>query len=398
MAVLPTWITRYWRHFLLIKLCLIAAVLAKAHVIHFESYDYRAFLNGWLAHIKTHGLAHAYGVNFTNYLPLYTYMLGIANALLPDVSGVYVVKILTFAGEVLAAFYAYRIVALEYGKNSVRAWGAGVGLLALPTVIANGASVGQCDIWYTACLLAAMDGLMRKKPERAVTAFAIALSLKLQALFFAPFLLACLLAKIIPWRLLWIIPAVYLATCIPAWVEGRPLIDMLNIFRDQLGFRERVNISAGNPYIFLHKADFLFVVVSGAALSIAAGLWLANRVAQALPAKTTIEWMLPATLSLALMPYLLPMMHDRYFFPADIFSFILAMLRPRWFLLPVLFQTASLLAYHTLMHPPISWPPINANKVYLELAAGLNAVAIGLLIWFCATYNKGNRHGTPISA
>ena len=45
------------------------------------------------------------------------------------------------------------------------------------------------------------------------------------------------------------------------------------------------------------------------------------------------------------MPYLLPKMHDRYFFVADIMTLTLAFVIPRLWVTAPLFQVGSLLAY-----------------------------------------------------
>ena len=48
-------------------------------------------------------------------------------------------------------------------------------------------------------------------------------------------------------------------------------------------------------------------------------------------------------------PFLLPHMHDRYFFAADILSLILAFTAAEYFIAAVLVQFASLLGYHAYL-------------------------------------------------
>ena len=52
-----------------------------------------------------------------------------------------------------------------------------------------------------------------------------------------------------------------------------------------------------------------------------------------------------ATVSLMLAPFLLPKMHDRYFFAADLCSIALAFIIPRLWFVPVGLQISSTLAY-----------------------------------------------------
>jgi Gpi18-like mannosyltransferase len=52
-----------------------------------------------------------------------------------------------------------------------------------------------------------------------------------------------------------------------------------------------------------------------------------------------------ATFSVLLAPFVLPHMHERYFYAADVFTIVLAFYRPRWAFIALLVQLASLLSY-----------------------------------------------------
>ena len=55
--------------------------------------------------------------------------------------------------------------------------------------------------------------------------------------------------------------------------------------------------------------------------------------------------MIFATASLALMPFLLPKMHERYFYPAALAAIGLAFFRPKLRLIPIFLQAVSLITY-----------------------------------------------------
>jgi Gpi18-like mannosyltransferase len=55
-----------------------------------------------------------------------------------------------------------------------------------------------------------------------------------------------------------------------------------------------------------------------------------------------IAW---ATLSVLIVPYVLPKMHDRFFFPADVFSVLLAFYVPRLFPVPLVVCAVSFFSY-----------------------------------------------------
>jgi Gpi18-like mannosyltransferase len=52
-----------------------------------------------------------------------------------------------------------------------------------------------------------------------------------------------------------------------------------------------------------------------------------------------------ATLSVLIVPCFLPKMHDRFFFPADVISILLAFYFPQRFYVPILISTVSFFSY-----------------------------------------------------
>jgi hypothetical protein len=56
-------------------------------------------------------------------------------------------------------------------------------------------------------------------------------------------------------------------------------------------------------------------------------------------------FLLIAALSAALLPFVLPKTHERFFFPAELLALALAFARPRYWSAAALFQIGGLLAY-----------------------------------------------------
>ena len=52
-----------------------------------------------------------------------------------------------------------------------------------------------------------------------------------------------------------------------------------------------------------------------------------------------------ATVSVLFMPYIIPQMHDRYFYPADILTIIFGFYFPEYRLVTVIMQMASFFSY-----------------------------------------------------
>ena len=87
------------------------------------------------------------------------------------------------------------------------------------------------------------------------------------------------------------------------------------------------------------------------------------------------EVILTAALLFAVaIPYLLPHMHDRYFYGADVLSLVFAVAFPKLAFVPVLCQFASLLGYHAYLKGRYLFP--------MSYGAAALAVVIVVLIAF----------------
>src|SRR4029450_13927923 len=140
-------------------------------------------------------------------------------------------------------FYVWRIVRLQHPQS----WIAAFALLATlfwPTPVVNSAVWGQTDMLYAAPLLASLFYVLADKQRAAWIAFAIAFSVKLQAVFFAPVLLALMLRKETPWTYSLYVPLVYALMVIPMWLAGRPMADLLTIYAVQMTEYTRLTLGA----------------------------------------------------------------------------------------------------------------------------------------------------------
>jgi len=71
---------------------------------------------------------------------------------------------------------------------------------------------------------------------------------------------------------------------------------------------------------------------------------------------------------------LLPKMHERYFYPADVFSLVAAFFIPEIWFVPIAYQVISLLSYTPFLLGA------NSQKV-IPIAALMNTLTIGFLLW-----------------
>ncbi len=319
-------------------------VLAMAVRLRFFGYissDYRQFLSGWFELLRQNGGLSAVGINFGDYTPAYYYLLALLTYL--PFSGLHLIKALSCAGDVAAAYYVFRIVDRKYGEF----WGeiAYAVTLFLPSVILNSAVWAQCDSIYTAALLACVCYLMEDRQYLAVTAFSIALAFKLQAVFFAPLLFVLLFKGRIKARCLLIPPLVYVISILPAALMGRDFWELLTVYFRQSQEYNELTMNLPNLFSWF-PADAPESV--GKAAVLAAGALVLFTFAYLCARKFRITDEMLVSLALfyvMLLPYFLPFMHERYWYPADLLSLVFAFYFPEKFYVPVITVMSSVYAY-----------------------------------------------------
>lgn len=343
-----------WIRWSTLAAIVVVALVVRYQFVDFETMDYRAFLSRWYQTIADAGGFAAFKNQFADYNYPYLYLLAILTYLkVPALIGV---KAISFLFEVLLAFFAYRIVALKTQRFTLRALAFGVVLL-LPSVVANGSIWGQADAVYSACAVGGVYFLMRAQASGrwrsnswwACVFFGLAVSFKLQAVFVLPVLAFLLLRRKLPWYTLSAIPAVYLLLDFPALVVGAPWRTVFSVYLDQADSYKQLTLGAANLYQLIPvSGDVTWLAHAGIAC---AAVLIVGFLAWSVwkrPAVTPTTILLAATASAVIVPFLLPAMHDRYFYVAEILSVVLAFYLPlRYVVIPVLIQAAAIGVYYS---------------------------------------------------
>lgn len=320
----------------LIAVAFMAGVGARLVTAHLETADAQVFLLPWLGFVQQHGLS-ALGERFTNYTPFYTYCLLLVSWIpAPPMA---LIKSISWAFELATAVLGYRI-AKERGHIAFAA------LWLAPTVIINGPVWGQADaIWAFFCLLSVY---LFTVGRNGTYAFGTALAVKAQAAFLGPFAVGMLLKRREPHWLIGI-PLPYLALTVPVLFAGRAMDDVLTIYLDQAARFEELNKSAANLWAIIPVSYNVGLVV-GLLLATGVGLALIWFVAKS--DDDSPEFILRmACLSMLLMPFLLPKMHERYFYGFEVAAIVLACINPRYWWIAVGGQISGFLAYMTFAFP-----------------------------------------------
>lgn len=387
------------------------AIALRVSLYHIVTSDYTVFLSQWYNFIATHGGFAALKYNFSNYNTPYLYLLTLTTYL--PVPKLVAIKTLSVLFDGALGLFAYLIISLRYRRSFAAIIGVLVILFA-PTIVINSAAWGQSDAIYTAFCLGSLYFLLKERPAWACVFFGLALSFKLQAIFFLPVLLTLLLKRKLPIKYLALIPATFLLMLAPAFIAGRDIWSLLTIYATQIssgGVGGTGQFNAGGPGRFNGGAPGQFTgpgrfngtgQFNGGGSFTSSSLTLnAPSFYQWLPANAPDYWkwigillavlfivlvgilvvrskqqftsaiLLKVTLVFALaIPFLLPEMHERYFYLADVVSIIYAFYFPRLFFIPVFVQLSSLLSY----------APYFLNTQVVSLAFVAFAVLVAIII------------------
>lgn len=317
------------------------ALALRVSLLPFQSGDYVSHLGLWYDYIQTHGGFGAFKDNFSNYTPPYLYLMWLATKL--PVQKLYAIKLIAIPFDFLLALFSLLIVRLKYQNKTIWMLSAFAVLFA-PTVIFNSALWAQSDAMYTGFLVGAVYYILLKRPIVAVALFAVAFSFKTQSIFLAPFFLALYLKNRVPaWPVL-LFPAIYFLFVIPAWLAGRPLRDLMTMHWQQAETYNQMTMNAANFYQWLPEDYYHFsrfgIVLAATAVFVFCLLVRKSRVE--LDDGLILRLALVSTL---IVPFFLPRMHERYFFPADVLAIIYAFYFPRYFFVPLVVILCSLFSY-----------------------------------------------------
>ncbi len=343
---------------------IIISIILRLICVPNKSSDFKWALTSWYNFIAEHGGLSALKYTFSDYTPLYLYWLVIASTLLSGLAKNFSIKLLAMACDYLCAFFVYKIVQLKY-PNTSKPTIAFVAVILSPIVIYNSALWGQCDVIYTTAIIACLYFLCVKKKALAFISFGLAISAKLQAIFFLPFLAILLLKKQVNLKYFFLIPLVYIVSVLPAWLVGHNFVDLLLIyFRQSTQYKKLVQ-GAPNLYQWLPPAWYEFVLPFGLVVSIifvTLFIYKAYQYQSQIKKEHLIEL---AMISVLLVPYVLPKMHERYFFIADILSLIYGFYFPQRFWVAITVQSSSFFSY---LGTPIF------QKIF--------SIVLGFTLWF----------------
>jgi len=310
----------------------------------FISGDYESFLVRWINYFRDNGGIYAIKDIESDYNVIYQYLLIIISYF--RLNDLYLVKLFSVIFDFLLAFGTMALIRELGGCKKKQLVGFFL-ILLLPTVILNSAMWAQCDSIYAAFIVWSLYFLIKEKPCISIIYITLAFAFKLQTIFVAPIFLVALLYKKIKLRHILVFPVVYFATIIPALIFGKPLKDIFMVYFTQAQQYPMMTMNSASIFGLLNIEDYSVVLEK---ISISVMIIFVLTIIF-LICRKKISWTPNFVFSSAfvfslIIPFLLPHMHDRYFYIAEILSVIYVVhYGKKRIYIPIMLQLAGLIVY-----------------------------------------------------
>lgn len=339
--------------------------------------DFSDYLNIWMQYMLELPGAESLAAEIANYNMPYLYLLfGIAK-LVPYAYFMFSLKIFSVLFDFILAYYVMKLVGLKT-ENRMTGIVAFFAALLVPSVIVNSAMWGQCDSVFSAFALGGLYYGLQKKSRLCWAFFALALSFKLQTVFLMPMLIVFLFRKDIRLRDVWVFAAVFVGLLIPAMIAGRSPISCISVYWNQANSYSELSMLAPNVFAWLPQGTKSNIPVT------AAGIFIAGTVVLAF--LLYLYWrrdrlgtpdLVKASLIFAVMiPFFLPLMHDRYFYLADTVAVVFLFFEPKRWYIPALVCIASFLCHAAYLFDAVVIP---TYVLAFFMLAALSLLAVGFI-------------------
>lgn len=341
-----------------------------------------------------------YELEYANYPVFYFTLLALVSYL--PISNLAVIKLVSYAFDFLMAFGTLMILRHFKKSKPIQLLGY-AGALILPTFFINSSMWGQSDVIYGALIVWCIYFLLKDKPIFASVFIGLSLSIKIQAVFIFPLLgWLWLKRKYKLWYL--VIPfGVLFLTFIPNYLAGMPFKVPFEQYFSIASTYSQVNMNAGNIYALFEKINhrlnqssvFGIPIVDAfgiplALLSLIIFIYIIYYKGYEVNGHSIL---LVAAIITLFTPYVLPHMHERYFYLAEILIFIYILViypkKKRWYLI-FLSQLSALITYsHFYLGEPLLFDSTRTGNI---IAAIINAVVLILLISDLKLLSKDDEH------
>lgn len=340
------------RSFYLSLVLLAAAFILRAALFNYETLDYQNFLTHWVDYYRSNGGFKALARSNGNYNIPYLYFMALFSY--SGIRDLYLIKLLSCFFDVVLAFSVMQLTA-RMTLVPAKRLAAFFAVLFLPTVVLNGALWGQCDSIYVSLALLGVVLALEDRPVLSMMCMAASFGFKLQAVFLLPVCAVLWMYGKYEIKHFFVFPLTYLVMVLPAVLLGRPFSDAIMLYFDQAGtVGSGLNYNSPSVFAFFWRlSESEGAIAARYGIAAAFALMLAVLVLCFVKRKNLNDRAVIFSLLVFVIgiPFLLPHMHDRYFFAADVVSVAVAAFLPELVLfIAVPVEFASFLGYYAYLH------------------------------------------------
>lgn len=376
--------------------CVGCAIYARVALLPFESGDFTQYLLQWFRELGALSVKDALRTPIGNYNLPYIYYLTVLSRF--KVESLVHIKAFSCLFDVIMAYAVMRLVMTEVEDRRLQL-ATYIIVLLLPTVMIDSAMWAQCDSVYTALCIISAFAAVRGRGRLCAISWTAAFCFKLQAVFILPALAAALfMGKVKPKHLLWI-PAVYFVSVLPALIAGRSVADCLNIYTNQVGYYKGLFFNAPTVWRFFGDAQIPALTNMSVYPALGALILFTLYAISAVKSIDDKKLISLFFVSALLAAFLLPRMHERYFYMAEVLSIAYFMCDRRKWYVPAVLTTASLASYmeYFLVYSMSSYEEYAARTVGIKpvyfAAAILVILAVEGRALFGGTVRKTEKSG-----
>lgn len=350
------------KNFLLILIILatIIAILIRYFSFEYCVQDLGGIVFNWMKNIESVGFKNFYTIS-SDYSPLYVFMIAIGT-LFPHGSEItnngytfyasymYYLKSILCLMDILSAI-GLALIVNHITKNKTLSTLTYVIFLILPVQYINSALWGNNDSMYFVCFVYAIYFILKKKDFLVYGFIGLALSLKLQAVFILPLIVYLILSKKIKFYPIFMIPLVVFLTFLPEYICGAPFNKPFEFYGSQVSEYSNLTLGCANFWhiISFKEGDSTNSVINNVSpyIGLAFIFVLTCIIYLRKIDLNDRNIVLVSTFLIAIVPFFLPHMHERYFYALEGLTLIYCLIheKKRYHYL-VLTQVSGLIAYY----------------------------------------------------
>ena len=334
---------------LLVTFISIVALFIRTYYLDCVSLDMSECYLEWFNFTKTNGGLLSLGkvIEGCDYTQTYLTILAILSYI-PNIKPLYLIKFVSFIFDFLVSIFAGKIVTLfiddKSNKKILFCITYSIFLL-LPSLIINSSNWGQCDSIYTAFVLISIYYLLQNKYLKSFIFYGIAFSFKLQSVLILPlYIIYYFKEKKFSILYFLIIPSVFIICCLPSIILGHSIFDCFGVYLFQITeYTSSMSLNIQNIYGIIPNFDGLPYICFGIFMLIM--IILLINTCESKEQITQVQIIDLSLISVSTAVFLLPCMHDRYLFMADILSVIWFIVRRKNIFVPLIINFISFNSY-----------------------------------------------------